>query len=73
MTSQEAMERAAEANTQAQRAMFHHGLAMQAFSVAIARWDWTLAEKEHRAALDHLDAYMNALMSCQRIAQEMAR
>lgn len=69
MNRAEIMERVAAANVSAARAMAQHDLAMTAFRVACARFDWALAEKEHRAALDHLDAYMNAVQACHRLAE----
>lgn len=71
MTQQEALEKAATFHATAQRALAHHGLAMTAFRVACARHDWELAAKEHQQAVDNLDAYLTALMSTFRLAQEI--
>jgi hypothetical protein len=71
MTPQEAIQKGAKSNADAQRALQQHQLAMQAFNIACARFEWTKAEEEQRLALDYLDAYMNAIASCHKLAQEM--
>lgn len=73
MTAQEIIEKSAEAHTAAQRAMTLHGLAMTAFGVACARFEWKIAAKEHQLAIEYLDAYLNAMMTCHRLAQEMGK
>ena len=73
MTSQEAMEKTVEIQTKANRAIHHHGLAVTAFNVAVARRDWALAEVEQQQALAHFSDYMDALMACQKIAAELEK
>lgn len=71
MTMEEILRRTQEGHATARRASEQHQLAMQAFNVAIGRHDWVLAQTEHQAAIDHLDAYLNALMSIHRLAEEI--
>jgi len=73
MTPQEAMERGAKCRAAVLRAQEQHQLALQAFSVACARFDWPLAAHEHQLAVDHLDAYLIAMMACHRLGQEMIK
>lgn len=73
MTPQEAIEKGAQCQAEARRASELHQLAVQAFGIACARFDWKQAEKEHQLAADHLDAYLNALAACHRLAQEIGK
>jgi len=73
MTVDEATRATAAASQASQRAMCQHQLALQAFGIACARYDWALAEKEHQLILHHLDAYLVAVMSCHKISQAIDR
>lgn len=73
MTSQEASEKAQEFSLAANRAMYHHNLAMQAYAVAIARYDWTLAEKEREVCVDYLRAYLDAIAGVQKVSEEIGK
>jgi hypothetical protein len=51
----------------AQRAIYAHNLAMQAFNVAVARFDFKLAQKEQDMALASLSENMDAIQALHRI------
>lgn len=71
MSTQEVMERCAKLQDEAVRALYQHNLAFQAFSIAIARYDWPLAEKEQQAALFHLAANMDANQAIHKLRENL--
>ena len=58
-----------EAQAASDRAMRSHQLAMTAFNVACARFDWKQAQVEHDTALFFLDSMMLTLVSMHQITE----
>jgi hypothetical protein len=61
----------ASAHDRANKSIYAHNLASQAFNVAVARFDWKLAAKEQELALSALSENMDAIQAIHRIREQM--
>lgn len=71
MTLAEANERVAAISTVCQKAMHQHQLAITAFNVACARYDWATAEKEQALALHHMGEYLDSVAACHKVSESL--